>query len=105
MQARATVLTDSTRGEIPLNFKAAKNGSYTISVNVGNVDLNYLHLVDNLTGNDVELMDNGTGKDVLPGFTMLAMTQSNRLHSGRQTYLEIRPSEAAPTIKVNSPGS
>ena len=41
---------------MPLNFKAAKNGSYTITVNVDNADLNYLHLVDNLTGNDVDLM-------------------------------------------------
>ncbi len=44
------------RTEMPLNFKAAKNGSYTITVNVDNADLNYLHLVDNLTGNDVDLM-------------------------------------------------
>ena len=41
---------------MPLNFKAAKNGSYTITVNVENADLNYLHLVDNLTGNDVDLL-------------------------------------------------
>ena len=44
------------RTEMPLNFKAAKNGSYTITVNVENADLNYLHLVDNLTGNDVDLL-------------------------------------------------
>ena len=52
----AVVSTDATRGEMPLNFKAAKDGSYTITVNVENADLNYLHLVDNLTGNDVDLM-------------------------------------------------
>ncbi|MCQ2303780.1 MAG: leucine-rich repeat protein [Bacteroidales bacterium] len=57
----AVASTDATRGEMPLNFKAAKNGSYTITVNVDNADLNYLHLVDNLTGNDVDLMGDGTG--------------------------------------------
>ncbi len=57
----AVVSTDASRGEMPLNFKAAKDGSYTITVNVENADLNYLHLVDNLTGNDVDLMGDGTG--------------------------------------------
>ena len=52
----AVVSTDASRGEMPLNFKAAKDGSYTITMNVENADLNYLHLVDNLTGNDVDLM-------------------------------------------------
>ena len=52
----AAVSTNSTSGEMPVSFKAAKDGSYTITVNVENVDLNYLHLVDNLTGADVDLM-------------------------------------------------
>lgn len=44
------------RGEMPLNFKAAKNGSYTLSVNPEAVEMEYLHLVDNLTGNDVDIL-------------------------------------------------
>ena len=43
-------------GEMPLNFKAAKDGIYTLSVNPDNVDLDYLHLIDNLTGVDVDLL-------------------------------------------------
>ena len=42
--------------EMPLNFEAAKNGTYTLSVNVENMDLEYLHLIDNLTGADVDLV-------------------------------------------------
>ena len=42
--------------EMPLNFEAAKNGTYTLSVNVENMDLEYLHLIDNLTGADVDLL-------------------------------------------------
>ena len=42
--------------EMPVNFEAAKNGTYTLSVNVENMDLEYLHLIDNLTGADVDLL-------------------------------------------------
>jgi surface protein len=42
--------------EIPVNFKAEENGEYTITVNIDNVEMNYLHLIDNLTGNDVDML-------------------------------------------------
>ena len=41
---------------MPINFKAAKNGTYTLTVNVDNVELDYLHLIDNLTGADIDLL-------------------------------------------------
>ena len=41
---------------IPVNFKAEKNGSYTISFNAEEVSFSYLHLIDNMTGNDVDLL-------------------------------------------------
>ena len=44
------------QGEMPLNFKATKNGIYTLSVDVENADVDYLHLIDNLTGVDVDLL-------------------------------------------------
>ena len=43
-------------GELPLNFKAAKNGEYTITVNPEAVEMDYLHLIDNMTGNDIDLL-------------------------------------------------
>lgn len=43
-------------GEIPVNFKASKNGDYTINVNTNGLEFNYLHLIDNLTGVDVDLL-------------------------------------------------
>ena len=52
----AIVSTSSTSGEMPLNFKAEKNGTYTITVNTKNVDAEYLHLIDNMTGMDVDLL-------------------------------------------------
>ena len=43
-------------GETPLNFKATRNGEYTLTVNPENVEMEYLHLIDNLTGADVDLL-------------------------------------------------
>ena len=44
------------QGEMPLNFKATENGTYTISVNPEGVELAYLHLIDNMTGADIDLL-------------------------------------------------
>ena len=44
------------QGEMPVNFKAEKNGSYTISINAEDVEMNYLHLIDNMTGANVDLL-------------------------------------------------
>ena len=43
-------------GEMPVNFKAEKNGYYTISFTSQEVNFNYLHLIDNMTGADVDLL-------------------------------------------------
>ena len=42
--------------EMPLNFKATQKGTYTLSFETEDLELNYLHLIDNLTGNDVDLL-------------------------------------------------
>ena len=42
--------------EQPVSFKAAKMGSYTITVSVENMELDYLHLIDNLTGKNIDLL-------------------------------------------------
>ena len=52
----ASEAKQSSPTEQPINFKAAKNGTYTLTVNVENMDLDYLHLIDNLTGADVDLL-------------------------------------------------
>ena len=44
------------QGEMPLNFKATKDGTYTLSVDVESADVDYLHLIDNLMGADVDLL-------------------------------------------------
>ena len=44
-------------GEMPVNFKAEKNGTYTLSFANKDVTFSYLHLIDNLTGADVDLLN------------------------------------------------
>lgn len=41
---------------MPLCFKATENGNYTVSVDPENVEMGYLHLIDNKTGTDVDLL-------------------------------------------------
>ena len=70
---------------MPLNFKAAKNGEYPLSFNLENVDLDYLHLIDNKTGNDIDLLTpagfplykgglGGFNQPLQPSYTFTAKT-------------------------------
>jgi hypothetical protein len=43
-------------GEMPLNFEAAANGTFTISASVEATEMAYLHLIDNLEGADINLL-------------------------------------------------
>ena len=53
--------------EIPVNFKANADGTYTLSLSSEEVSFSYLHLIDNLTGNDVDLL-------ATPSYTFNAKT-------------------------------
>ncbi len=44
------------RGEMPLNFQAKENGSYTLTVNSETAEMAYLHLIDNITSANVDLL-------------------------------------------------
>lgn len=44
------------QSEMPLNFKTAKNDTYVLDFKVENMETNYLHLIDNMTGIDVDLL-------------------------------------------------
>ena len=60
-------VVSSNEDEIPVSFKAASNGTYTLNVAVQNAELDYLHLVDNLAGTDTDLLAN-------PNYTFEANT-------------------------------
>ena len=54
------IVSVGNMGEVPVNFKANENGTYTLTVsptlNSQLSTLNYLHLIDNMTGADVDLL-------------------------------------------------
>ena len=62
------IVRSAAEGEMPVNFKARENGTYTISVNTENVEMDYLHLIDNMTGTDVDLL-------ATPSYTFEATTR------------------------------
>lgn len=52
------VVRSGNQGEMPVSFKAERNGNYTLAVELNGVALDYLHLIDNITGDDVDLLAN-----------------------------------------------
>ena len=52
------VVSGRTTGfnELPVNFKAEHNGTYTLAFSTEGVTFGYLHLIDNMTGADVDLL-------------------------------------------------
>jgi hypothetical protein len=50
------VVSAGNEGEMPVNFKAEKNGTYSLRFTSEEVSFSYLHLIDNMTGNDIDLL-------------------------------------------------
>jgi hypothetical protein len=65
----AVVYADNM-GEMPLNFSAAADGTYTLNINPEDMEMEYLHLIDNMTGMDVDLLAN-------PDYSFEATTNDN----------------------------
>jgi hypothetical protein len=60
-------VVSSNENEIPVSFKAASNGTYTLNVAPQNTEMEYLHLIDNMTGANIDLLAN-------PNYTFEANT-------------------------------
>ena len=66
--------------EVPVNFKAKENGTYTLTVNVEGVQMAHLHLIDNLTGADIDLLHHNAAiagrnpQSPTPSYTFTAKT-------------------------------
>ena len=56
------VVYAANESEMPLNFKPEANGIYTLSIDAEHVEIQYLHLIDNLTGEDIDLLANPSYK-------------------------------------------
>ena len=62
------IVASPSENEVPVSFKASRNGSYTLTVNAEDLEMNYLHLIDNMTGNDIDLLQT-------PSYTFDATTK------------------------------
>ncbi len=50
------VVRSASEGEMPVSFRASENGTYTLSFSAENTEMRYMHLIDNMTGNDIDLL-------------------------------------------------
>ena len=51
-----SVVRGDATAQLPVSFKAAADGSYTLSLSSMEVEFSYLHLTDLLTGKDIDLL-------------------------------------------------
>jgi hypothetical protein len=78
------IVCSERQGEMPVNFKAKKNDSYTITVNPEGVEMEYLHLIDNFTGANIDLLKtpsytfNAKNDDHASRFTLVFKAKPNR---------------------------
>lgn len=65
--------------EIPVNIMVEANGTYTLNFDNEGITFNYLHLIDNLTGNDVDLLASQSNQPEqgLESYTFDAQTTDN----------------------------
>jgi len=114
--AIASVSRDAARyvstnvNEIPVNFKAKENGTYTITVNPEDVEMAYLHLIDNLTGADIDFLPNRetliAGEDpqsLTPSYTFTAKTTD--YESRFKLVFAVGPSTGSGTFAFISNGN
>lgn len=79
----AVINADESMGEMPVNFKAAENGTYTLVISTEEVSFEYLHLIDNLTGADIDLLQtpsytfNARTTDYTSRFKLVFATSNN----------------------------
>ena len=86
------VVCSDKQGTMPLNFEAKENDTYTISVKPENVEMNYLHLIDNKTGVDVDLLQTpaytftGMTTDYASRFRIVFSTANQDADGGNETF-------------------
>ena len=95
-QDEFAVVNSINENSTPVNFRAAESGTYTLSVNAENVEMEYLHLIDNKTGNDIDLL-------ATPSYTFEANTTDavSRFNLVYATYDDINENNVQPFAFFN----
>jgi len=93
------IVHSSGNDEMAVNFKAESNGSYTIAVSPQNVELEYLHLIDNMTGADIDLLATPSytfeakTTDYASRFRLVFSAEENGASTGSATFAFFNGSE------------
>ncbi len=93
------VVRSGNQGEMPVSFKASRNGKYTLTVDLSEVALDYLHLIDNITGDDVDLLANPSysfeakTSDYASRFRLVFNANEGNALSGTNTFAYYNGSE------------
>ena len=86
------IVSCNAQGEMPVNFKANADGEYTLTVNPENVEMNSLHLIDNMTGADVDLLQtpsysfNASVRDYESRFKLVFVANDNENENENQSF-------------------
>ena len=86
------VVSTQPVGELPLNFEAAANGTYTLDFENETEGLMYCHLIDNLIGADVDLLQQpeysfeARVSDYPSRFKVVFVTQEDGSSTGSETF-------------------
>ena len=90
------VVRSINENSTPFSFRAAENGTYTLSVNAENVEMEYLHLIDNMTGADVDLL-------ATPSYSFAARTTdiADRFRLVYATYDDVNENNVKPFAFFN----
>ena len=66
----AAARIDALEGSMPVCFKANQIGTYTITIEPKDLKADYLHLIDNFTGEDIDLL-------IEPSYSFMASNKDN----------------------------
>ena len=86
------VISSDNVNSLPVNFKAKANGTYTINVDITEVRMEYLHLIDNMTGADIDLLVQpdyqftATNHDYEARFTLVFRAETGVEEQGQQSF-------------------
>ena len=88
--------------ELPLHFKAAEDGTYTIAIEANTLGVDYLHLIDNMTGADIDLLATSTGSMDSYTFTAKTTDYASRFRLVFSTICEDANGDNAPFAYVSN---
>ncbi len=86
------VVSSARQNSLPVNFKAKENGTYTLSVDINNIEMEYLHLIDNMTGADIDLLQqpnyqfNASTSDYESRFMLAFRAETGVQEQGQESF-------------------